>query len=44
MLEGLWDKKGQAASSPVSVPITLLQNRDVVLEDVCCKHQCKIIQ
>lgn len=28
MLEGLWDKKGQAAPCPVSVPY-LLWNRDM---------------
>lgn len=29
MLEGLWDKKGQTAAGPISVPIALIQNRDM---------------
>lgn len=43
MLEGLWDKKGQAAASPVLFPHSDSE-RGHVLEGVCYNHQCKIIQ
>lgn len=43
-LEGLWDKKRQATSSPVLVPYHSATERKRVLEGICCNHQCKIIQ